>query len=227
MMTEPLPVQAPAADNYAAKVASDLLSIHAVTLSPAKPFVWASGLHTPIYCDNRLTIGYPSVRRDIYEGMSRMIAKSFPGAEVIGGVATAGIPHAAWVSEQMHKPMIYVRSKPKDHGRGRQIEGVLNKGQKVVLIDDLISTGGSVLKAVEAVRKEGGDVLGVACIFTYELAASYKNFAEAGLQYHAVTDYSTMLRQAEAENYVSHEDVETLAGWSNDPQEWSREHGGE
>lgn len=210
-----------------AKVASDLLSIHAITLSPSDPFVWASGLHTPIYCDNRLTISYPSVRRDICEGMSRLIQEHFPQTDVIGGVATAGIPHAAWVAERMEKPMIYVRSKPKDHGKGRQIEGVLRKGQKVVLIDDLISTGGSVLKAVDAVRREGGDVLGVACVFTYQLAASYENFRQEGLEYHAVTDYTAMLQQAEAESYVSHEDVETLAAWSKDPQEWSREHGGE
>ena len=148
-------------------VAKNLLDINAVTLKPDEPFTWASGLHSPIYTDNRLTISYPYVRRNIAVGMTELIKHHLSNVDVIAGVATAGIPHAAYVAERLQKPLIYVRSKPKDHGRGKQIEGVLKEGQKVVVIDDLLSTGGSALKAVEAVKAAGGDVIGVVAIFSY------------------------------------------------------------
>lgn len=136
-------------------IAADLLKIQAVSLSPQQPFTWASGIKSPIYCDNRLTISYPKVRRQIATGLADLIKNKFPDVEVIAGTATAGIPHAAWIAELLDLPMVYVRSKPKDHGQGRQIEGVLKPRQKTVLIDDLISTGGSVLQAVAAAQKEG------------------------------------------------------------------------
>lgn len=205
-------------------VAKDLLDIQAVTLKPSDPFTWASGLHSPIYTDNRLTISYPSVRKNIYMGMSALIRKYFGDAEVIAGTATAGIPHASWVAEELHLPMIYVRSKPKDHGRGKQLEGVLKAGQKVVVIDDLISTGGSVLKAVKAVRKAGGEVVGVVSVFTYQLPAADQNFAAEGLTYHSVTNYSTLIEEAEDNDLISTDQLDSLRKWRQDPQAWSDEH---
>ena len=157
---------------YSQRVAKALLDIHAVTLNPDQPFTWASGLKSPIYTDNRLTISYPEVRQAIFNGMVEQIKLHFSAADVIAGTATAGIPHAAWVAQNMELPMIYVRTKPKDHGQGKQIEGVLKEGQKVVVIDDLISTGGSVLNAVRAVNNAGGKVIGVVSVFTYDLPAA-------------------------------------------------------
>ena len=169
------------------QVAKDLLSIKAVTLSPEEPFTWASGIKSPIYCDNRLTISYPEVRKRIAKGIADIIREKYPETEVIAGTATAGIPHAAWIAEELNLPMIYVRSKPKDHGRGKQIEGVLAEGQKVVLIDDLLSTGGSVLKAVDAAKNEGADVLGVCGIFSYQLSKLDDNFKAYNLSYATLT----------------------------------------
>lgn len=208
----------------AKQVAHDLLTIKAVSLQPSQPFTWASGLHSPIYTDNRLTISYPDVRGHIHHGMSQLIKRFYPDAEAVAGVATAGIPHAAWVAEDLHLPMLYVRSKPKDHGRGKQIEGVFKKGQKVVVIDDLLSTGGSVLKAVKAVRKEGGDVIGVISVFTYQLPIADRNFADAGLTYHSVTNYTTLIEIAEDYQLVSHDELVSLHQWRKDPQAWSDTH---
>lgn len=182
----------------AATVAKDLLAIQAVTLRPQEPFTWASGLKSPIYTDNRLTIGYPLVRKTIAKGLAALIQQEFPQVEVIAGTATAGIPHAAWVAAALNLPMIYVRSKPKDHGQGRQIEGKLLAGSKTVVIDDLISTGGSVLKAVAAAQKEGADVVGVAGIFSYELPAATTNFAAAQVPFKTLTNYTTLVNVAAA-----------------------------
>lgn len=212
--------------NYADVVAESLLKIHAVTLSPDEPYTWASGLKAPIYTDNRLTISYPAVRKAIYEGMAQLIQDHFPTTEVIAGTATAGIPHAAWVAEKMAKPMIYVRSKPKDHGQGKQIEGHLEPGQRVVVIDDLISTGGSVLKAVKAVRDAGARVLGVISIFTYELPESDGNMGSAGVKAYSVTDYSTLINMAARNNLISAAHLESLKKWRQSPILWSKEHGG-
>lgn len=153
-------------------IAANLLKINAVRLNATEPFHWASGILSPIYCDNRLTISYPQIRREIAVGLAKLITQKFPDATVIAGTATAGIPHATLVADLLNLPLIYVRSKPKDHGRGRQIEGVLAKDAKVVVIDDLISTGGSVLKAVKAVQAEGATVVGVAGIFQLPTPAS-------------------------------------------------------
>ena len=150
-------------------IAKDLLTIEAVFLRPNEPFTWASGIKSPIYCDNRMTMSYPAVRKAIASGLAAQIKEHFPDVEVIAGTATAGIPHAAWVADILDLPMVYIRSKAKDHGKGNQIEGRITEGQKMVVIEDLISTGGSVLEACEAAAREGANVLGVAAIFTYEL----------------------------------------------------------
>ena len=210
--------------NYAEKVAQGLLDIQAVTLSPGQPFTWASGLNSPIYTDNRLTISYPEVRTNIYQGMVELIKDNYPDAEVIAGTATAGIPHAAWVAQEMGLPFIYVRSKPKDHGQGKQVEGVLKEGQKVVVIDDLLSTGGSVLKAAQAVNREGGQVLGVVAVFSYRLPALDQNFAEAELSYQTVTNYTTLITQAEQKQLINQAQLTSLHQWREDPQAWSDQH---
>ncbi len=165
------------------EIAKDLLKIQAVKLSPNEPFTWASGIKSPIYCDNRLTISYPKIRTAIAKGIAELISERYPKVEVIAGTATAGIPHAAWIAAELDLPLVYVRSKPKDHGRGKQIEGVLHPGAKTVVIDDLLSTGGSVLKAVKAAQNEGADVLGVGAIFSYQLQAIVDNFRQADLSY--------------------------------------------
>ena len=207
-------------------VAKNLLDINAVTLRPAAPFTWASGLKAPIYTDNRLTISYPWVRRNIYIGMIDRIKDHFglENVDVIAGTATAGIPHATLVAERLQKPLIYVRSKPKDHGQGRQIEGVLKPGQAVVVIDDLLSTGGSVLNAVKAVQAAGGKVLGVVAIFSYELPVWAENFKAAGLPYYPVTDYPTLLAAAEKQGAVTKEELASLHEWRKDPAAWSAKH---
>lgn len=205
-------------------VAKNLLDINAVTLKPDEPFTWASGMRAPIYTDNRLTISYPFVRRNIAVGMTELIKHHLDDVDVIAGVATAGIPHAAYVAERLQKPLVYVRSKPKDHGRGRQIEGVLKAGQKVVVIDDLLSTGGSALKAVKAVKDAGGDVIGVVSIFSYQLQALHDNFKEAGLPYYSVTNYTTLIETAKQNQIISDDQLASLHAWRKDPVQWSKEY---
>ena len=207
---------------YSQRVAKALLDIHAVTLNPDQPFTWASGLKSPIYTDNRLTISYPEVRQAIFNGMVEQIKLHFSEADVIAGTATAGIPHAAWVAQNMELPMIYVRTKPKDHGQGKQIEGVLKEGQKVVVIDDLISTGGSVLNAVRAVNNAGGKVI-VVSVFTYDLPAAEQNFMANGLKYYSVTDYMTLIKVAKENNQISVDHLKSLQEWRKDPLSWSKE----
>lgn len=202
------------------QIAKDLLSIEAVSLSPDEPFTWASGLKSPIYCDNRVTMSYPAVRRAIAKGLAEKIKQDFPNVEVIAGTATAGIPHAAWVAELLDLPMVYIRSKPKDHGQGNQIEGRIKEGQKMVVIEDLISTGGSVLEATQAAEKEGADVLGVAAIFTYELAKGKQNFETANIPLVTLTNYSTLIESALKENYINQEQLELLKKWRQDPENW-------
>ena len=205
------------------EIAKDLLKIKAVKLSPDKPFTWASGIKSPIYCDNRLTISYPEIRKQIAQGLAAQIKAEFPDVEVIGGVATAGIPHAAWVADELGLPLIYVRSKPKDHGRGKQIEGVLPAHAKTVLIDDLLSTGGSVLKAVKAAQNEGADVIGVGAIFSYQLPAVSANFKQAGLSFTTLTNYSELLETATEENYIAADQLETLKKWRKAPEKWNND----
>ena len=205
------------------EIAKDLLKIKAVKLSPNKPFTWASGIKSPIYCDNRLTISYPEIRKQIAQGLAAQIKAEFPDVEVIGGVATAGIPHAAWVADELGLPLIYVRSKPKDHGRGKQIEGVLPAHAKTVLIDDLLSTGGSVLKAVKAAQNEGADVIGVGAIFSYQLSAVSANFKQVGLSFTTLTNYSELLEAATEENYIAEDQLETLKKWRKAPEKWNND----
>lgn len=201
------------------EVAKDLLEIQAVSLSPKKPYTWASGIKSPIYCDNRLTISYPKVRQTIAKGLAELIKDKFPGVEVIAGTATAGIPHAAFIAEEMNLPMIYIRSKPKDHGQGNQIEGVLQRDQKVVVIDDLISTGGSVLKAVDAAKEAGAEVIGVASIFSYDLSESRINFEKAHLPMISLTNYSTLIDVALTEGKITKDELNILEKWRENPAE--------
>ncbi|MDR3190021.1 MAG: orotate phosphoribosyltransferase [Lactobacillaceae bacterium] len=210
--------------DYKTEVAKRLLAIEAVKLQPNDPFTWASGLKSPIYTDNRMTIAFPEVRDLIAAGLADLIKTKYPDVQVIGGVATAGIPHAAWVAQLLNLPMVYVRSKPKDHGAGKQIEGTLQAGQKVVLIDDLISTGGSVLGAVEATRKEGGEVLGVVSIFSYELPAADVNFGAANTPFASLTSYSALLDAAQANGIIAQQDLATLIEWRQDPKAWGEKH---
>ncbi|MGX5377055.1 orotate phosphoribosyltransferase [Ligilactobacillus sp. LYQ135] len=202
-------------------VAKNLLKIDAVKLSPEEPFTWASGIKSPIYCDNRLTISYPEIRKEIAQGIANQIKTNFPNVEVIGGVATAGIPHAAWVAEILNLPLIYVRSKPKDHGRGKQIEGIIKKNAKTVLIDDLLSTGGSVLKAVEAAKKDGANVIGVSAIFSYQLPVVERNFIDAKLSFTTLTNYSELLEVAKEEKYITEKQLEILKKWRKSPEKWN------
>ncbi|VDG25334.1 orotate phosphoribosyltransferase [Lactiplantibacillus mudanjiangensis] len=202
-------------------IAQDLLTIKAVTLKPQDPFTWASGIRSPIYTDNRLTISYPKVRNHIAQGIADLIRTNYPQAEVIAGVATAGIPHAAWVAQLLDLPLIYVRSKPKDHGAGRQIEGVLTPGQKVVMLDDLISTGGSVLQAAKAVQAEGGDIVAVGSVFSYELDAATTNFAAADLPLFSLSNYSTLIKVAREADYIDDAGLASLHAWRQNPTTWT------
>lgn len=204
------------------KIAQSLLDIEAVFLSPNDPFTWASGIKSPIYCDNRMTMSYPEVRKAIAKGLADKIKADYPDVEVIAGTATAGIPHAAWVAEILDLPMVYIRSKAKDHGKGNQIEGRIHEGQKMVVIEDLISTGGSVLEACEAAKREGADVLGVSAIFTYELPKGVTNFENAGVSLTTLTNYSTLLEAALTSNYIEEADLELLKSWKQDPENWNK-----
>ncbi len=204
-------------------IAGKLLEIHAVALKPHDPFTWTSGLRSPIYCDNRLTLSYPSVRREIAAGLQKIILEHFPDAELVAGTATAGIPHAAWVSELLNLPMCYVRSKAKGHGKGNQIEGKVEKGQKAVVIEDLISTGGSVITAVDALREAGCEVLGVVSIFTYGLEKGKEAFQKENIKSFSLTDFPALVKVAAEKGYISENDQETLLSWSRGPVEWSKQ----
>lgn len=201
-------------------IAKDLLNIKAVFLSPKEPFTWASGIQSPIYTDNRITISYPEVRRQIAQGFADVIKEKFPDVEVIAGAATGGVPHAAWVAEILDLPMVYIRSKAKDHGAGNQIEGRIEKGQKMVIIEDLISTGGSVIGTAEAARREGADVLGVAAIFTYELPRGIENFEKADLPLETLSNYSDLIEIAREIGYVDEDELELLKKFKADQNNW-------
>ncbi|WP_157796517.1 orotate phosphoribosyltransferase [Bacillus sp. FJAT-45037] len=199
------------------QIAASLLDIEAVALEPTNPFTWSSGLKSPIYCDNRMTLSYPNVRRMIAAHFKEVIESQYPDAEVIAGTATAGIPHAAWVSELLNLPMVYVRGSAKGHGKQNQIEGKLQTGQKVVIIEDLISTGGSAIKAAEALREAGANVLGIAAIFTYELPIAEENFKKENLSTVALTTYSTLLAVARGRDTITEEELLKLEKWRQNP----------
>ncbi|APJ10815.1 orotate phosphoribosyltransferase [Bacillus safensis] len=207
------------------KIAKHLLQIKAVSLKPDEPFTWASGIKSPIYCDNRLTLSYPEVRHDIAEGLKDLILTHFKGAEVVAGTATAGIPHAALAADRLNIPMCYVRSKPKAHGKGNQIEGAVSKGQKVIVVEDLISTGGSVLEVVAALQAEGCEVLGVAAIFTYGLPKAAAAFQEKNIPYVTLTDYDTLTDVALELKAIEPSAMNKLKRWRQDPssESWMEE----
>lgn len=207
------------------KIAKDLLSIKAVFFRPEEPFIWASGIKSPVYCDNRLTLTAPEVRLDIEEGLAEIIRENYPDAQVLMGTATAGIAHAAITAHILGLPMGYVRSGAKDHGRKNQIEGRLEKGQKVVVIEDLISTGGSVIETVNVLREAGADVLGVASIFTYGMQKGLDRMAAADLKNISLTNFDVIAQVAAEEGYIKPEDIDRLIAFRNDPSDesWIKE----
>lgn len=206
--------------NTAQKIAKHLLDIHAVTLSPKEPYTWASGIKSPIYCDNRITMSHPAIRKDIAQAFVTLIQTKYPDVDVIGGTATAGIPQACWVSDLLNLPMVYIRGKAKDHGKGNQIEGRLNAGQKIVIIEDLISTGGSVLDAVEACREQGAIVLGVVAIFSYLLPKATQAFKEKGVELSVLSNYDVLLQTAVDHQMIQADELATLMEWKKDPAAW-------
>ena len=204
----------------ATEIASHLLDIKAVYLQPDNPFTWASGIQSPIYTDNRVTLSYPDTRTLIEVGFVQKIKEEFPDVEVIAGTATAGIPHGAIIADRMNLPFAYIRSKPKDHGAGNQVEGRIFKGQKMVVIEDLISTGGSVLDAVAAAEREGADVLGVVAIFTYELPKATENFANADVKLVTLSNYSELIKVAKVQGYINADGLTLLKKFKENQENW-------
>ena len=202
-------------------VARHLLAVKAVRLQPDSPFTWSSGWQSPIYCDNRITLAYPDVRTFIKQALADAIRAQFPQVEVIAGVATAGIPQGALVADVLNLPYCYVRPEPKKHGMGKQIEGHLAAGQRVVVIEDLISTGGSSLKVVDALRAAGTEVLGMAAIFTYGFPVADQNFAEKQVPLVCLSDYDALLTEASALDYIPADARHSLAQWRQNPAEWT------
>jgi len=202
-------------------IAKDLLKIRAVFFRPEEPFTWASGIKSPIYCDNRLTLSDHAVRTDVESGLAEIIRKNYPDVEVLMGTSTAGIAHAAITAQMMELPMGYVRSGAKDHGRQNQIEGKLEKGQKVVVVEDLISTGGSVLEVVNVLREAGAEVLGIASIFTYGMKKGIERLAEANVKNVSLTNFDVIAEVAAEEGYIAKSDVEKLIKFRNNPSDES------
>lgn len=202
-------------------IAKDLLSIRAVFFRPDEPFTWASGIKSPVYCDNRLTLTAPKVRSDVENALAETIKEEYPEAEVLMGTSTAGIAHAAITAHIMGLPMGYVRSGAKDHGRGNQIEGKLEKGQKVVVVEDLISTGGSVIEVVNVLRDAGAEVLGIVSIFTYGMQKGIKRLKDANVKNVSLTNFDTIAKIAAEENYIKNEDVNRLIAFRNNPSDES------
>ncbi|HEP5900327.1 TPA: orotate phosphoribosyltransferase [Streptococcus pyogenes] len=204
------------------QIATQLLDIKAVYLKPEDPFTWASGIKSPIYTDNRVTLSYPKTRDLIENGFVETIRAHFPEVEVIAGTATAGIPHGAIIADKMTLPFAYIRSKPKDHGAGNQIEGRVLKGQKMVIIEDLISTGGSVLDAAAAASREGADVLGVVAIFTYELPKASQNFKEADIKLITLSNYTELIAVAKLQGYITNDGLHLLKKFKEDQVNWQQ-----
>ena len=202
-------------------IARDLLRIKAVFLRPEEPFIWASGIKSPIYCDNRLTLTAPEVRNDVENGLATLVRENYPEAEVLMGTSTAGIAHAAIVGHLMNLPMGYVRSGNKDHGRQNRIEGRLEAGQKVVVVEDLISTGGSVIEVVDALREAGAEVLGIVSIFTYGMQKSVDRLAEAHVKNVSLTNFDTIVKEAAEEGYIQKNDISRLLAFRDNPSDES------
>lgn len=209
-----------AEQTLAQTIAHMLLQIDAVTLRPQHPFTWTSGIKSPIYCDNRLTMAFPQVRDFIAEGFAAVINREWGHVDVVAGTATAGIPHAAFVAQKLSLPMAYIRSSAKGHGKENMIEGRIRAGQRVVVIEDLISTGGSSIKAAKAVQDAGGVVVGVAAIFTYGFEKAARTFAEAEIPLRTLTDYDILLEIALAKGYIKEKEIAMLAAWRKDPENW-------
>jgi orotate phosphoribosyltransferase len=204
----------------AQQISAYLLDIKAVKIQPDPPFTWASGWKSPIYCDNRLTLSYPHIRGFIKDAFVHRIRTTFPDVEIIAGVATAGIPQASLIAEELDLPLVYARSKPKGHGLENQIEGLIKKDDKVIVIEDLISTGGSSASAAEVLINSGADVLGVASIFTYGFEIAKANFESMNLNHFSLTDYDTLLQVALEKEYILEKDLEILKLWQKSPQTW-------
>ncbi len=207
----------------ARRIAQDLIDIGAVSFSPERPFTWASGLLAPVYCDNRMTLGHPSVRRRIRDAFIEVIKENALRPEVVAGTATAGIPHAAWLADALGLPMVYVRSKAKGHGKGSQIEGPLTPGRRTLVIEDLVSTGGSSINAVEALRSAGADVPAVLAIFSYGLDEADQAFAEARVPLHELTSFQAVMNVAKSTNSLSTLGAASLDAWRKDPRAWTQE----
>lgn len=195
------------------EIAHAMLKVGAVELNPTDLFTWASGIKSPIYCDTRLTISDPVIRKQIAQGLASLIKANFGECEVVAGTATAGIPHAAWVSDILEQPMIYVRSKAKEHGRGNQIEGKYAAGQKVVVVEDIVSTGGSSVTAVEALRAAGCEVLGVVCVYTYNLPKAEDAFDAAGVKYASLTNFDYLIEAANESGAIQEDQIPFLKDW--------------
>ena len=208
-------------DDAALMLATHLLQIKAVKLSPSEPFTWASGLRSPIYCDNRVTLSYPTVRTFIRQQFVEQLMLHYGKPDVIAGVATGGIAQGALVAQELGLPFVYVRSEKKSHGMQNQIEGVIESGQSVIVIEDLVSTGKSSLLAVDALREAGANVKGMLAIFTYQLASAQENFEAKECQLHTLTNYETLIFKAIEENYITEADQQSLLEWRKDPKAWS------
>lgn len=206
----------------AASVASELLRIGAIKIQPTKPFTWASGWKSPIYCDNRLSLSFPKVRSAIKHHLKEVISVDFPDVEAIAGVATAGIPQGALLADLLDIPFLYVRSKPKGHGMENMIEGKLEKGQKVVLVEDLVSTGGSSIKAAQDIQAAGGEVVGMLAIFTYGFDVAVQNFEKANISLTCLSNYNYLLEEALREDYIKEKEQATLKDWRDNPAAWGK-----
>jgi orotate phosphoribosyltransferase len=209
--------------DYSREVAQKLLQIKAIKLNPQNPFTWASGLRSPIYCDNRLSLSYPDARNTIKRALALKVAE-FGHIEMIAGVATAGIAHGALMADELNLPFAYVRSEAKSHGRQNQIEGDIRKDQNILVVEDLISTGGSSLQVVEVLRNEGYKVAGVLAIFDYQFSKAANNFKSNNCTYRSVCNYSELIKEAVSSQYISANDLEILKDWNKDPQYWSDQH---
>jgi orotate phosphoribosyltransferase len=208
-------------ETFARELAAHLLEINAVILRPNEPFTWASGWNSPIYCDNRLTLHYPEIRKKIANQFTVFIQNEFPNVDVITGTATAGIPHAAWVADAISKPMAYVRAKPKSYGMGNQIEGGVAKGESTVVIEDLVSTGGSALSVIDALQFVGANVDAIISIFTYGFDVSKENFEKLNVPLYTLTDYTTLVDVAVEKGFVTTDDLDVLNSWRTNPDTWS------
>lgn len=206
--------------SFARELAAHLLDINAVVLRPNDPFTWTSGWNSPIYCDNRLTLRFPEIRNKIENEFTRLIQEKFPDVDVITGTATAGIPHASWVAANLDKPLAYVRAKAKAHGMGNQIEGGVKKGESTVVIEDLISTGGSAISVIEALKFVGAEVNAVCSIFTYDFEKSTQRFKDANVPVYTLTDYKTLVNVAVEKGLIDGDDLELLSSWRDHPEIW-------